>query len=144
MNNIRLGNLDDFETCKEIADNFDESTPTIKIFQKLCQNESLYILEKSGIIAWFISYQILWNNSMFLQFLRVSPKFQRQWVGKALMQHMEQVAVSQKVDELISTILVDNIASEWLHIQQGFIKSGSMNFTEAQEIVMIKELWNTK
>ncbi len=138
--NISIWSISDYSDCKNISDAFNESTPTKEVFQELIRNDQLYVIKINNIIVWFISYKLLWNESIFLQFLRVHKDYHRKWIATKLMQYIEDISKERGAYEVFSTILVENTASKRLHENRGYKLSGEITFDSWKELVYLKVL----
>ena len=135
---IRLWQHGDVYKCRNIVSHFSESIPTQEIFSELITNNQLFIAEKDQDIIGFISYKTLWNESIFLQFLRVHPDFHRKWIGSQLIEHIEKIAKKKWAYEVFSTVLADNEPSEKLHEKLWYHEAGRIDFDSGKELVYLK------
>ena len=137
---IRLWEESDYTACKKIADSFDESTPTQEVFSELVSNAQIYIASEFNTIVWFISYKLLWNESMMLQFLRIHTDYHRKWIASKLINHVEELWRSIGHYEIFSTVLEENTPSNKLHESLGYRHVWEINFDSGKELVFLKEL----
>ncbi len=137
---IVLWNNNDYTSCKEIADAFSESTPSEEVFSELVKNSQIFVAKEAGRILWFGSYKLLWNESLFLQFLRIHKDHHRKWIARKLVEHIEKVWREKWYYEIMSTLLEDNESSRKLHEALWYRHSGEINFDSGKELVFLKVL----
>jgi len=137
---VRFGKWKDYTACKNIADNFTDSTPTEVVFKELIKNKQLIVAVKENQVLWFIAYKTLWNEDRLIQFLRVHPEFQRKWIGSLLIKHIEDLAKQDSMYEVCSTVLKNNIPSQKLHENLWYEAKWEIDFVSGREIFYIKVL----
>lgn len=138
--NIELAWLEDYHVCKRISNQFNESTPTQEVFKELVSNKQIFVAIKNDTITWFCTYKRLWNDSFFLQFLRVDKDFHKQWIASKLIGHIENLWKNRKVYEIFSTVTQDNVPSINLHKKMWYKEVWSINFDSGKETVFLKVL----
>lgn len=138
--NIRSWTMNDYLVCKEIADAFSESTPTEEVFSELVKNTQIFVATEENRILWFISYKLLWNESIFLQFLRIHKDHHRRWIASRLIKHIEDLRRNKWDYEIFSTVLEDNVPSKILHESLWYTHSWEINFDSGKELVYLKVL----
>lgn len=133
-------NINDYTSCKEIADSFSEATPSLEVFSELVRNVQVFVARQDWKVLWFVTYKLLWNESLFLQFLRVHKDYQRKWIARRLVERIEEVWREKWYYEIMSTILEGNIASKNFHEALWYKHSWEISFDSGKELVFLKEL----
>jgi len=137
---IRPCTQNDYVSCKEIADQFNESAPTQEVFSELVKNSQIFVAVQKWEITWFCAYKLLWNESLFLQFLRIHKEHHRKWIASKLIQYIEEIWREKWYYEIFSTALEDNEASIKLHEKCWYRQAGYIDFDSGKELVFLKEL----
>jgi len=137
---LRLALDSDYTACKNICEQFSEGVIHMDTFTELVMCQSIIVAEEKNHVCGLIAYRKLWDESMFLQFLRIDSDSHRRGIATLLLQEVENIALSHEYEELISTVLYSNIPSIELHKKLGFIQKWDINFSSGKEIVFVKDL----
>lgn len=135
---IRTWNKNDYISVLSIAKQFNESTPNQDVFNELVWNKGIFVAEEQWNIIGFISYKLLWNDTVVLQFLRVDQAHHRKGIASLLIKHIQSIATEKWYYALMSTILEDNIPSKQLHEKLWFVEDGYIGFKSGKEKIFLK------
>lgn len=125
---------------EEKNDQWDEKYPTVSIFEKDVQTESLYVFEENGKIFGSITvdtnlpneYQdISWSNmtsAYTFHRLVISANARKKGIASSLIAHAEQIALQNNIPYMKIDTYSLNKKAQALFEKCGYVKAGEMAF----------------
>ncbi len=137
--NIRFATDADIDWC--ISQDFSIKKP--EIMRNKISHREIMIAELDGKPVGYLRMEYLWSKIPYMGVIEVSPAHQRQGIGKALLQFLENKVRAEGHESIISS--AESImpeAQEW-HRRMGFVRCGfvsGLNPNNVDEIFFRKTL----
>jgi len=134
MNNITISqikNIEDINILHNKSSNYEQFTygyeedDIERLKNNFKRKDSLYLIAKSGDnFAGFCSIDSEWweQNCFFIREIFIAPNFQKQEIGKKLMQQCINHAKSHNATEVVTETAFENIPMQKLCKKLGFIE----------------------
>lgn len=91
-------------------------------------------------VVWFLLYQMMWWNTVFLSLIKVLPIYQRQWIWSMLLKAFEHDIKESKHTSYISSTQSDSQESRKFHAKHDLHEIGRLDMSHAKELFFKKEL----
>lgn len=120
---------------------WDESYPTVAVFEHDVEQRQLWVAEIDGIFAGMVSLttgkepdygHAGWNveeAGVMVHRLAVDPEFRGAGVALALMQKAEEVAVERGIPAVRTDTSIENEAAQRLFLKLGYRKTGEISLS---------------
>ena len=123
----------------EFSEENDYNNPE-SFYLESIENSRLLALEVDKKVVGFLVFQILWGNTPFLALIKISRDFQRQGLGKKMINIFEKKLKKLGFKNYISSSEEINEIGKIFHKKLGFKNIGSLNMIYGKEIFFIKDL----
>lgn len=95
---------------------------------------------KDNSVVWFLLYQELWGNTIFLALIKVHSDFYGQGIGSQLLQDFEILLQNKWIKSYISSTMPENEWAQRFHLQKEFKHIWDLQMYHGSEIFYRKEL----
>jgi ribosomal protein S18 acetylase RimI-like enzyme len=94
------------------------------IVRRKIEWREVIVAELSGHLVGYLRLEYLWARIPYIELIRVSPEYQRQGIGKALLSYVEEFLREQGHTALYSSSQVDEAEPQAWHRRVGFEECG--------------------
>ena len=98
-----------------------------EVLRRKIEWQELIVAEKKDIQVGFIQLEYLWSLVPFISLIKVLPNFQKQGVGKQLLEFIESFLIENKHKEIYSSSQVDEAKPQEWHRHVGFKECGMIS-----------------
>ena len=130
MTTISIATQDDILHCNAIDHNLGFQT-NMPVFIHAARESRLLVASIDNTVVGYLRYNWLWDEKLpYIQVLRVHTDYQRQGIGKALIEALEEELKQKNIASFLSSTEETNTDSLAFHEALGFENCGALSINE--------------
>ncbi|MFH1781645.1 MAG: GNAT family N-acetyltransferase [Patescibacteria group bacterium] len=139
MITISHAKLKDIKACIKIDKSLKEKINRQFLKEAILSNR-VFIAKEKNEIAGYLIFNILWGEIPFIEFIKITPAYQRQLIGTNLIKKIENKFKKLGFKFLYSSTSRKNKKSITFHKATGFKKCGDVELDKEKEIFFKKKI----
>lgn len=102
--------------------------------QSRLRDGQMFVARAGNKAVGFLAYTVIWGNCPFIELLKVVPDFQRQGVGRALMDAAKAEIKGMGYKRLVSSSEGTNPNGQTFHERLGFVRLNTVLLPHGDEV----------